>query len=78
LISKTLAEESAWQFAKEDGIDMVSINPGVVIGPSLQPTLASSVETCVYGLINGTRFCFIFSCLFFFDFPRGQDECLDL
>uniref|UniRef100_A0A7C9DMZ7 NAD-dependent epimerase/dehydratase domain-containing protein n=1 Tax=Opuntia streptacantha TaxID=393608 RepID=A0A7C9DMZ7_OPUST len=55
LISKTLAEESAWQFAKENGIDMVSINPGVVIGPLLQPTLASSVEAFVYGLINGVR-----------------------
>ncbi|KAL2940744.1 Tetraketide alpha-pyrone reductase 1 [Bienertia sinuspersici] len=27
LISKTLAEDAAWKFSKENGIDMVSINP---------------------------------------------------
>lgn len=55
LISKTLAEESAWKFAKENGIDMVSVNPGVVIGPLLQPSLASSVGAYVYGLVNGSE-----------------------
>ncbi|KAL6327747.1 hypothetical protein AAG906_024717 [Vitis piasezkii] len=39
MLSKTLAEEAAWKFAKENGIDMVTINPGWVIGPLLQPTL---------------------------------------
>ncbi|KAK8655188.1 hypothetical protein V6N13_107778 [Hibiscus sabdariffa] len=39
VISKTLAENSAWKFAKEKGIDMVAINPGMAIGPLLQPTL---------------------------------------
>ncbi|KAJ8900272.1 hypothetical protein K2173_024912 [Erythroxylum novogranatense] len=39
MLSKTLAEEAAWKFAKENGIDMVTINPGYVIGPILQPTL---------------------------------------
>ncbi|KAJ0094101.1 hypothetical protein Patl1_17138 [Pistacia atlantica] len=43
-LSKTLAEEAAWKFAEENGIDMVAINPGLVIGPFLQPTLCSSVE----------------------------------
>ncbi|KAL5708076.1 Coumarine and phenylpropanoid biosynthesis [Ranunculus cassubicifolius] len=38
-LSKTLAEESAWKFAKEHNIDMITINPGMVIGPLLQPTL---------------------------------------
>lgn len=41
-LSKTLAEETAWQFAKEKGIDLVSINPGYVIGPLLQPKLNES------------------------------------
>ncbi|KAF2319622.1 hypothetical protein GH714_017657 [Hevea brasiliensis] len=41
-LSKTLAEEAAWKFTKENGIDMVAINPGLVIGPLLQPTLNSS------------------------------------
>ncbi|KAM5550463.1 hypothetical protein ABKV19_027561 [Rosa sericea] len=43
-LSKTLAEEAAWKFAKENGIDMVTINPSYVIGPLLQPTLNFSVE----------------------------------
>ncbi|XP_061996351.1 phenylacetaldehyde reductase-like isoform X2 [Rosa rugosa] len=30
-LSKTLAEEAAWKFAKENGIDMVTINPSYVI-----------------------------------------------
>ncbi|XP_062091905.1 phenylacetaldehyde reductase-like [Humulus lupulus] len=44
MLSKTLAEEAAWKFAKENGIDLVSLNPGFVIGPLLQPTLNFSVE----------------------------------
>lgn len=38
-LSKTMAEEAAWKLAKEKGIDMVSINPAVVIGPFYQPSL---------------------------------------
>jgi nucleoside-diphosphate-sugar epimerase len=53
MLSKTLAEEAAWKFAKEKGIDVVTINPGLVIGPLLQPTLNTSVAP-VLKLINGT------------------------
>lgn len=53
MLSKTLAEEAAWKFAKENGIDMVAMNPGWVIGPLLQPTLNTSVEP-VFKLVNGT------------------------
>ncbi|CAN1263924.1 Phenylacetaldehyde reductase [Linum perenne] len=42
VVSKTLAEEAAWKFAKEKGMDLVSINPAMVIGPLLQPTLNTS------------------------------------
>ncbi|MBA0677989.1 hypothetical protein Goari_019358, partial [Gossypium aridum] len=51
MLSKTLAEEAAWKFAKENGIDMVTINPGLVIGPLLQPTVNTSVEP-ILKLIN--------------------------
>ncbi|KAL5540164.1 hypothetical protein UlMin_044043 [Ulmus minor] len=44
MLSKTLAEEAAWKFAKENGIDLVTINPGLVIGPLIQPTLNLTVE----------------------------------
>ncbi|KAM1263548.1 hypothetical protein ACFX2G_029151 [Malus domestica] len=54
MISKTLAEEAAWKFAKENGIDIVTINPGLVIGPLLQPTLNTSVEP-VLKLVNGAE-----------------------
>ncbi|XAR63469.1 hypothetical protein NMG60_11023413, partial [Bertholletia excelsa] len=54
ILSKTLAEEAAWEFAKEHGIDMISINPGWVIGPLLQPTLNATVEV-VLNLVNGAK-----------------------
>ncbi|KAL6326252.1 hypothetical protein AAG906_004749 [Vitis piasezkii] len=54
VLSKTLAEEAAWKFSKENGIDMVTINPGWVIGPLLQPTLNLSAEQ-VLNLINGAQ-----------------------
>ncbi|GLT38961.1 hypothetical protein SLA2020_131740 [Shorea laevis] len=44
MLSKTLAEEAAWKFAKENRLDLVTINPGVVIGPILQPTLNLTVK----------------------------------
>ncbi|GMI65959.1 hypothetical protein like AT5G19440 [Hibiscus trionum] len=52
MLSKTLAEEAAWKFAKENDMDIVTINPGLVIGPLLQPTLNTSVEL-ISKLING-------------------------
>ncbi|KAH7543523.1 hypothetical protein FEM48_Zijuj02G0193000 [Ziziphus jujuba var. spinosa] len=52
--SKTLAEDAAWKFAKEKGIDMVTINPAMVIGPLLQPTLNTSAAA-VLNLINGAQ-----------------------
>lgn len=52
VLSKTLAEEAAWKFSKEHGIDMVTINPAMVIGPLLQPSLNTSAAT-ILNLING-------------------------
>ncbi|KAK9128738.1 hypothetical protein Syun_017535 [Stephania yunnanensis] len=54
LASKTLAEEAAWRFAKENALDMVAINPAMVIGPLLQPTLNTSAEA-ILKLINGSE-----------------------
>uniref|UniRef100_A0A6M2F133 NAD-dependent epimerase/dehydratase domain-containing protein n=1 Tax=Populus davidiana TaxID=266767 RepID=A0A6M2F133_9ROSI len=55
MASKTLAEEAAWKFAKETGIDMVTINPGFVIGPLLQPTLNSSAELFLDHINGGAQ-----------------------
>uniref|UniRef100_A0A803P6F4 NAD-dependent epimerase/dehydratase domain-containing protein n=1 Tax=Cannabis sativa TaxID=3483 RepID=A0A803P6F4_CANSA len=51
-LAKTLAEEGAWKFAKENGIDLVTINPGVVIGPALQSTLNITVKN-ILNQVNG-------------------------
>ncbi|KAJ9174536.1 hypothetical protein P3X46_013172 [Hevea brasiliensis] len=55
LYAKTVAEKAAWKFAKEIGIDMVTIHPGFVIGPFLQPTLNVTVEV-ILNYINGETF----------------------
>ncbi|GMN26263.1 hypothetical protein TIFTF001_001236 [Ficus carica] len=52
VLSKTLAEDAAWKFVKEKGIDMVTINPAMVTGPLLQPTLNSSAEMTVSSLVS--------------------------
>lgn len=44
MLSKTLAEEAAWKFAREKGMDLVTVNPCFVIGPLLQPTLNLTCE----------------------------------
>ncbi|XP_040995254.1 phenylacetaldehyde reductase-like [Juglans microcarpa x Juglans regia] len=54
VVSKTLAEEAAWKFAKENGLDMVAINPSMVIGPLLQPTLNTSAAA-ISNLVNGAQ-----------------------
>ncbi|XP_076930328.1 phenylacetaldehyde reductase-like [Bidens hawaiensis] len=54
VLSKTLAEEAAWKFSKEKGLDMVTINPAMVIGPLLQPTLNTSAAA-IANLLNGSE-----------------------
>ncbi|KAL3815104.1 hypothetical protein ACJIZ3_016372 [Penstemon smallii] len=46
-LSKTLAEKAAWKFAEENGIDLITLHPGYVIGPLLQPTLNFSSQSFV-------------------------------
>ncbi|XP_016442519.2 cinnamoyl-CoA reductase 1 [Nicotiana tabacum] len=40
---KTIAEQTAWEMSKEKGVDLVVINPVLVLGPLLQPTVNASV-----------------------------------
>ncbi|KAE8038280.1 hypothetical protein FH972_010805 [Carpinus fangiana] len=65
-LSKTLAEEAAWKFAEECGIDLVVINPGFVIGPVIQPTPTSSIDEFLK-LVNGNP-----------TFPGGIYRCVDV
>ncbi|KAF2319621.1 hypothetical protein GH714_017647 [Hevea brasiliensis] len=53
-VSKTLAEDVAWKFAKENGIDLVTLHPGWVIGPFLQPTINLTLEV-ILNNINGAQ-----------------------
>ncbi|KAL2956468.1 hypothetical protein AAZX31_18G087400 [Glycine max] len=53
-LSKTLAEDAAWKFVKENNIDMVTINPAMVIGPLLQPVLNTSAAS-ILNVINGAQ-----------------------
>ncbi|KAK8443807.1 hypothetical protein SEVIR_9G035500v4 [Setaria viridis] len=41
--SKTLAEKAAWKFAEEEGLDVVVVNPGTVLGPMIPPTINASM-----------------------------------
>ena len=38
-----MAEQDAWDVAKKNGVDLVVVNPVVVLGPLLQPTVNASI-----------------------------------
>ncbi|MBA0565245.1 hypothetical protein Golob_010133, partial [Gossypium lobatum] len=40
---KAVAEQAAWETAKEKGVDLVAITPVLVLGPLLQPTVNASI-----------------------------------
>ncbi|GMN50156.1 hypothetical protein TIFTF001_019321 [Ficus carica] len=51
-LSKTLAEKAAWEFCNKNSIDLVTVLPAFVIGPSLPPYLCSTASD-VLGLLKG-------------------------
>lgn len=53
--SKVLAEQAAWQFAKDKDIDLITICPGWTIGSLLQPTLNESCAP-IYNLIGAKTY----------------------
>ncbi|XP_047160387.1 dihydroflavonol 4-reductase-like [Vigna umbellata] len=46
-VSKTLAEKEAWKFAKDHGMDFITIIPPLVVGPFLMPTMPPSLITAL-------------------------------
>ncbi|KAL0798508.1 hypothetical protein Bca101_053683 [Brassica carinata] len=52
-LSKTLAEQAAWKYCEENGIDLVTVLPSFLVGPSLPPDLCSTASD-VLGLLKGT------------------------
>ncbi|VAI74064.1 unnamed protein product [Triticum turgidum subsp. durum] len=51
-VAKILAEKSAWEFAKENNIDLVAVLPTFIIGPNLSPVLGPTASD-VLGLFKG-------------------------
>ena len=51
--SKTLAEQAAWEFAKANDIDLVVINPGGVMGPTLTGKVEGESLTMISDIITG-------------------------
>ena len=51
--SKTLAERVAWEFADTNSIDLVVINPGGVLGPTLTGRVEGESLTFISEIING-------------------------
>ncbi|KAG9449692.1 hypothetical protein H6P81_009657 [Aristolochia fimbriata] len=45
--SKTLAEKAAWEFAGEEGIDLISIIPTLVVGPFIMQGMPPSMITAL-------------------------------
>ncbi|HEY0637080.1 MAG TPA: NAD-dependent epimerase/dehydratase family protein [Pseudonocardiaceae bacterium] len=50
--SKTLAERAAWELAAETGPELVTLQPGLILGPTLTTRTAGSVDM-VLRLLNG-------------------------
>ncbi|GAU15278.1 hypothetical protein TSUD_03450 [Trifolium subterraneum] len=46
-VSKTLAEQEAWKFAKEHNMDFITIIPPLVVGPFLSPFMPPSLITAL-------------------------------
>lgn len=45
--AKTTAEKAAWKYAKENGIDMVTVHPSLVFGPFITPYTSFSIDAAI-------------------------------
>ncbi|KAL8463254.1 hypothetical protein ACS0TY_034045 [Phlomoides rotata] len=52
--AKTKAEEEAWKFAEENGINLVVVNPSFVVGPLLAPQPTSTL-LLILAIVKGLR-----------------------
>jgi nucleoside-diphosphate-sugar epimerase len=58
-LAKISAEKAAWEFAKENNIDLVTVLPSFVIGPSLSHELSVTASD-ILGLLQGIS-CFFWN-----------------
>ena len=54
-LSKTMAERAAWEYCKDNEIQLITVLPTFVIGPSLPSDLCSTASD-VLGLLKGLAF----------------------
>ncbi|KAJ9674757.1 hypothetical protein PVL29_023970 [Vitis rotundifolia] len=54
-VAKTTAEKVAWEFAKEKGLDLVTIHPPFVIGPFISPSLSVGAKISLALLTGDER-----------------------
>ncbi|OMP02585.1 putative cinnamoyl-CoA reductase [Corchorus olitorius] len=52
--AKTLGEQEAWRVAKENGIDLVVVNPSFVVGPLLAPQPTSTL-LMILAIVKGLK-----------------------
>jgi nucleoside-diphosphate-sugar epimerase len=52
---KAVAEQSAWDAARQRGVDLVVVNPVLVVGPLLQPTVNASIAHVLKYLDGSAR-----------------------
>uniref|UniRef100_A0A1D1YFB8 Anthocyanidin reductase n=1 Tax=Anthurium amnicola TaxID=1678845 RepID=A0A1D1YFB8_9ARAE len=52
LFAKTMTEKAAWKYAEEHKLDLVAVNPTLIVGPSLTPDPPFSVRLAL-ALITG-------------------------
>jgi len=56
-LSKTLAEKAAWEFVEGTDLELVTVNPAMVLGPALEPDYGTSLEALV--LLMSGRYPFL-------------------
>nr|CAB3453801.1 unnamed protein product [Digitaria exilis] len=52
-VAKIISEEAALEYGRQSGLDVVTVNPGLVFGPMLQPTVNASNQFLIYLLKGG-------------------------
>ncbi|XP_051188447.1 cinnamoyl-CoA reductase 1 isoform X2 [Lolium perenne] len=52
-VAKIAAEAAALEYGRETGLDVVTLNPSLVFGPMLQPTVNTSNQFLIYFLKGG-------------------------
>nr|QPF47158.1 dihydroflavonol-4-reductase [Clarkia gracilis subsp. sonomensis]QPF47159.1 dihydroflavonol-4-reductase [Clarkia gracilis subsp. sonomensis] len=58
-VSKTLAEQAAWKYAKENELNFISIIPTLVVGPFLMPSMPPSLITALSPITGNESHYFI-------------------